>query len=158
MDKIIQEEGMKGQKIYLLILSIIFIMIAIKVIDLENLVFSILPTLPLMLILLFAFSRGALRITISSELLIIDRFLFRTLIIPLENIDSIKETYKYKRPQGYYIMFDKKEIFVASNYFRPMGTGFNKVINELEIRIISAKQSKNVSLLEIISLKVNLGF
>lgn len=143
MDKIIQEEGTNGQKIYLLILSIIFTIIIIKIGVSENIYISILPVSPLIFILLYAFSRSAFRITISNELLIIERFLFNTFIVPLENIDMIKETHKYKRPHGYYIMFDNKKIFMSSKYFRPMGVGFDKVINELEIRIISAKSQKN---------------
>ncbi len=142
MNKIIQEKGTKGQKLYLLILSIIFIVIVIKISRVgvsENIFFSILPISPLILILLYSFSRSAVRITISNELIIIERLLFCTLIVPLEDIDGIKETHKYRKRHGYYVTFDNKRIFISSNYFRPMGAGFDKVIGELEVRIENAK-------------------
>ncbi len=90
-----------------------------------------------MITFLHEFYRNACRIIITDDIIIAERIFFSVLVIPLENITMIEKN--LSRPDYYAIFYDNKLLHLIPSDFEPKFGEFEKVIDELEVRINKVK-------------------
>lgn len=80
------------------------------------------------------------KVIMLKDVIIAERRIFSTIIIPIKDIDEIKkELSKPFVSYDYFVKYGEKKLRLSAGYYRFNGNGFNKFIDELQRKVDDEK-------------------